>query len=207
MATIIFVVPLERLAATSMPAVMDFIEFFAEISSFIVPPDKTVQIILWAFIEEFLKYTAVLFIAFKSKHFDEPIDAIIYLITAALGFAAIENTLYLLKGLGEGGIWNAALESSLRFLGATILHIAASAIVGIMIAFSFYKNKFIKLIAVIFGLLGATLLHTYFNLSIIDIEGTVPVIAIFSRFWIVVIGIIILINIVKLIKPKISSAS
>ena len=47
---------------------------------------------IWAGIEEIVKLLVVYFIALRSKFLDEPVDAMIYLITAALGFAAMENT-------------------------------------------------------------------------------------------------------------------
>lgn len=200
MAAIIFVLPLEKLIAVCLPTITGTIGIFTGILSLPIPQADLVQILLWAFTEEFLKLVAVFFIAFQSRHFDEPVDAVIYLITASLGFAALENTLYLLKGLTEGDIWSAALESNLRFIGATILHIAASGIVGIMVALSFYRGRITKFLAVSVGLIGATLLHAYFNLSIIDVKGTIPAIAIFSQFWMVIIGVIIFINIIKRIK-------
>src|SRR3989344_5426095 len=41
-----------------------------------------------AFIEEYVKYLAVKFAIIRQRDFDEPIDGMIYMITAALGFAA-----------------------------------------------------------------------------------------------------------------------
>src|SRR3989338_3437085 len=55
------------------------------------------QIILWASAEEIIKFLAVIFLLYKSAHIDEPLDWPIYMITAALGFAALENTLFLVK--------------------------------------------------------------------------------------------------------------
>jgi len=44
-----------------------------------------------AFIEEVMKFAAAHFAVNKSPEFDEPIDAMIYMIVAALGFATLEN--------------------------------------------------------------------------------------------------------------------
>lgn len=46
-------------------------------------------------VEEISKYLAIRVYALKSKEFDEPIDAMIYSVTAALGFATFENFLYI----------------------------------------------------------------------------------------------------------------
>src|SRR3989344_2611068 len=48
------------------------------------------NIVGFAFLEEIVKTSAAFFTALRSKYFDEPVDAMIYLITAALGFAALE---------------------------------------------------------------------------------------------------------------------
>src|SRR5262245_5620406 len=42
--------------------------------------------------------------AFRSRHFDEPYDGIVYSTSAALGFAALENAL-MLRASGGGAIW------------------------------------------------------------------------------------------------------
>src|SRR5262245_28396410 len=46
-------------------------------------------------IEELLKLLVVYFYAYRRKEFDEPLDGVIFSATAALGFAAIENVVYL----------------------------------------------------------------------------------------------------------------
>ena len=46
-------------------------------------------------VEEISKYMAIRVYALKSKEFDEPIDAMLYSVVAALGFATFENFLYI----------------------------------------------------------------------------------------------------------------
>ncbi|HEX4951714.1 MAG TPA: PrsW family glutamic-type intramembrane protease [Blastocatellia bacterium] len=46
-------------------------------------------------VEEFCKLLAVALYAYRRREFDEPLDGVIYSATAALGFAAIENVIYL----------------------------------------------------------------------------------------------------------------
>ncbi len=50
-----------------------------------------------AFIEEIVKYLSAKIKIVRSAVFDEPVDAMIYLIVAALGFAAAENIGYALQ--------------------------------------------------------------------------------------------------------------
>jgi RsiW-degrading membrane proteinase PrsW (M82 family) len=56
----------------------------------------------WAITEETLKFLGIYIVALKSKYFDEPMDGVVYLITIALGFSALENTMFLINPLGTG---------------------------------------------------------------------------------------------------------
>lgn len=197
MAIVYFVLPLQKLVVASITPIMNIADLLAQKFSLVPASEQTIKITLWAFIEEFAKYTTVFLIAFKSKHFDEPIDAVVYLITAALGFAAMENTLYILKDIANKETLEMLVNGNMRFIGATIVHIVSSALVGIAIAFSFYAPRFIKFVAVAIGILIASLLHAYFNLSIMGSDGTLNTLIVFSKFWAAIIGIIILLALVK----------
>ena len=197
MAVVYFALPLQRLVISSLPTIMAAVDTVALKFSLITISEETIKITLWAFIEEFAKYATVFFIAYKSKHFDEPVDAVVYLITAALGFAAMENTFYILKDLTDTGGATALLNGNLRFVGATIAHVTSSAFVGIAIAFSFRCPWFIKTPAVTLGIFLATLLHAYFNLSIMEAYGTKETLLVFARFWGVILVIIVLLQMIK----------
>ena len=200
MAVVFFVALAQKFIVAIMPALMQGIDLLAAQFSLAAPSFETVQAILWSFIEEFGVFATVFLVAYQSKHFDEPLDAILYLITAALGFAAMENTLYILKDIMNGGGMTIFFDSNLRFVGATTLHIVSAAILGIAFAFAFYARFWIQFIAGVVGILLATLLHAYFNLSIMNTYGTLNTITVFAPFWGAIIGIIILIQVVKHIK-------
>lgn len=119
-----------------------------------------------AFIEEFLKYAVVKTRMLHDRNFDLPIDAMIYLIVSALGFAAVENIGYILADAD-----NALGILYFRFLTATLLHALASAIVGYFFALSLIhkKNHFAYLSV---GIISATMLHTAFNGLILLIESS-----------------------------------
>jgi protease PrsW len=131
------------------------------------------EFFLWAaFVEEFVKFIAVSLVVFRSIEFDEPIDAMIYMITAALGFAAIENILILYQ-LIPNGITLAISTLAFRFVGATLLHALASAILGYFLAISwFYQDHKRKLL--IMGLLLATIFHFSFNMIISSFNDATP---------------------------------
>ena len=122
---------------------------------------------IWVVIEETLKYAAALLVIFWNKAVDEPIDYVIYLIAIALGFAALENALFILNPLSLNEYTTAAITGSFRFLGATLLHVLASATIGICLAFAFYRTLGRKLAYGCAGLFIAILLHALFNFFII----------------------------------------
>lgn len=153
---------------------------------------------LWALAEEFSKYIAAKKVAFNKKAFDEPIDAIIYLITAALGFAAMENVIFLVEIVGDYGFIAGFVTSNLRFVGATLIHILSSATVGSAVAFCFFhKEKYHR--NVFWGLFFATLLHALFNYFIIKSEGE-NIFEVFLPFWVLVIVLLLVFEKVKRIK-------
>lgn len=200
MAVVFFVLPVQKLILVLMPSITNAVDFLAAQWAFAAPAPETTQAVLWSFTEEFGKFATVFLLAYQSKHFDEPMDCIIYLLTAALGFAAMENALYILKDLAQGGGFLALLDSNLRFIGATILHVVTAGVLGVAFAFAFYRPFWMQFLAGATGITLATLLHAYFNLSIMNAYGTLSTLAVFARFWIAIIGIIILIEIVKRIK-------
>ncbi len=111
-------------------------------------------------IEEYVKYLPVKFLIERRHDFDEPVDAMIYMMTSALGFAALENTLFIFPILHESVF--AGLEvTANRFLGANLLHALSSGIVGFFLArawFHPHRRHFVAL-----GIAIAALLHTGFN--------------------------------------------
>ncbi len=131
-----------------------------------------------ALVEEFLKFFVIKEMVLDNPEFDEPVDAMIYMIVAALGFAAGENLLILFP-LVNSGIWEELFEISLlRFLGATFLHALSSGIIGFFIGISFFeKEKREKLIFQ--GLCFATILHGFYNFSIIKMEKGLKMISAF----------------------------
>ncbi len=60
-----------------------------------------------ALVEELAKFAAVRVFAYRSPQFDETMDGVIFGITAAMGFAAVENIAYVFKFGGETGIYRA----------------------------------------------------------------------------------------------------
>ncbi len=160
-------------------------------------------IAIWAIIEELIKYLGAYISALKKKDCDEPIDVMIYMITASLGFAAVENFLFLLNNLLVDGHYQGTflLTGNLRFLGATLLHVIASASFGASIGFAFYRSRPIKWLAWILGLFFSSALHTLFNFFIIINEGG-RVFLVLIALWFVATIVIFLFEAIKRFAPK-----
>ena len=144
----------------------------------------------WASAEELLKYLLAYFVAFRAGFVDEPIDAMMYLLTVALGFAAAENTLFLLQPLIDGNISEALIVGNLRFVGATLLHVLCSAFIGFMIALTLYKGRFTRTLSLGIGIVGAITLHALFNVVIMK-ESEISTLLAFSGVWVLIIALML----------------
>jgi RsiW-degrading membrane proteinase PrsW (M82 family) len=161
---------------------------------------QTEQYIVWAIIEEVVKGLAVLIIFLFTDQIDEPIDFMIYFLTAALGFAAIENSFFLLNPLSNGNISASIAVGDFRFIGATLVHTVSSTFIGFCLALAFYQRFWTKIFMGIIGLIGASAIHSAFNLSVLS-SAPQNTISIFAWIWCAVIVLIILFEEVKAVHP------
>ena len=145
-----------------------------------------------ALVEETLKYLVVKEKVVSDPEFDEPLDAMLYMIISALGFAALENLLFFFSP----EIFLLQFEEililvSFRFITATFLHALCSGLVGYFLAQSFFetKNRF-KLITTGLGI--ATILHGLYNFSIMTMEGPgrflIPLIILIGLAFVISLG-------------------
>ncbi len=166
-----------------------------------VTSNMTLVIIGWAIVEEVLKYTASYFSALRRRENDEPIDSLIYLITAALGFAALENTFFLSGAIKTGGFMNGLDLGILRFVGASLLHVLTSGTLGFFLALSFYKRWIIKETDWIIGLVAAIALHSLFNFYILRGTGNgIYTLSVFAFVWLAIVLLLIGFEKVKQLK-------
>jgi RsiW-degrading membrane proteinase PrsW (M82 family) len=75
-----------------------------------------------ALVEEFSKYIFVRGILFKNENFNEPFDGIVYSVMVSMGFATLENIMY----VADGG-WGVAV---LRMFTAVPAHAAFAVLMG-----------------------------------------------------------------------------
>ena len=159
----------------------------------------TLTIISWAFAEELLKFGAAYISSiFRNKYNDEPIDSLIYLITAALGFSALENAFFLVNFIDSNLVAQSIISGNMRFIGATLLHTASSATIGVFMAFGFYKNRERKKNFLFTGLLLATLLHVIFNSIIIKFDDNIFLT--FAGVWVAIVLLLFIFEKIKTIR-------
>lgn len=108
-------------------------------------------------IEELLKLSVVYFYAYRRQEFDEPLDGVIYSATAALGFAAIENVVYLAQ--------NDPMLVLLRGPLSNPGHALFSALWGLSLSKARAAPNLVgeRLPVIARGLLYASLLHSLFD--------------------------------------------
>ncbi len=97
--------------------------------------------IVAAFTEEGFKFLALWLLFWKSSDFNEKFDGLVYAVFISLGFAAFENTLYVLKGGAQVG-W-------IRAFTAVPLHALVGSVMGYYFGiakfFPAYKIKYLRL--------------------------------------------------------------
>ena len=156
-----------------------------------------VLLLIWAASEELFKFAAAYFGGLRWRAFDEPLDAVIYMVTAALGFSAAENALFMLSPLLQGDILRGVVMIDLRFIGASLLHTLASATIGISIALAWSKGARVRREAALGGVILAVLLHWCFNIFILG-QGPAATFWVFLAIWIGVVVALLFTERVKL---------
>jgi len=156
----------------------------------------TIVFIAWSVIEEIMKYVAARITVLRSRENDEPIDSVMYMVAVALGFAAAENALFLLSPLSGQGILETLMTGNLRFVGAMLLHVLSSAVIGVALALSFYKSRRSKRLYALYGVILASLLHGLFNFLILNTAEEY----LLRTFGLVWLGLIVLLAVLEYIK-------
>ncbi|MDB5195054.1 MAG: hypothetical protein JWO84_238 [Parcubacteria group bacterium] len=176
------VLPLESIAIGILPNVTPSPGFYV--------------IVAWATIEETMKYALAAILVLWRRWVNESVDFVIYMITVALGFAAIENMLFLIQPIAAGHIHLFIATENLRFVGSTLVHVISSSAVGFALAFSFKLNRTLRTFAAALGLILAIGLHTLFNFLIIMRDGSYTL----TAFFLVWTGAVVFLALFEILK-------
>ena len=149
-------------------------------------------ILVAAIIEETVKYSATWISAFRNQELDEPIDVMLYMIIAALGFAALENVLVLAKFYPAIYTFKALELTFWRFCSATFLHALCSGALGYWLAMAFC-HRARKWLYLLIGLTVSIGLHGVYNWSIMKVSSEtfgpeamlLPLLILISLGWLV----------------------
>ncbi len=129
--------------------------------------------IVAALVEEYLKLTIVRLFAYRNPKFDEIMDGVVYTVMASLGFACMENILY----VTGGSLWTALS----RAVTAIPLHATASGLMGYYVGLAkFASSPELERALMNRGLRTAIFIHgTYdFLLFSIPVLGPLPAVGI-----------------------------
>ena len=126
---------------SSIPIVFTerYVMSFAPASSSIYYP-FFVSFMVAAFVEEAYKYIILIFLIYKNNNYNEPFDGILYAVYISLGFATIENILYVFNPI-LGGIYTG--------IARAIFSIPAHAMFGIYMGY-YLSREIFSLIVPIF---------------------------------------------------------
>ena len=105
--------------------------------------------LLVALIEEFSKFVFVRGVLYRDKNFNEPFDGIVYSVMVGMGFATLENILYVV----DGGMSTALL----RMFTAVPAHASFAVLMGYFLGKAKFEHK--KGYYAIYALGAAALLH------------------------------------------------
>lgn len=156
---------------------------------------------VWSAIEELVKYILAYATVLRRREDDEPIDPAIYMVTTALGFAGAENVLFLLSPLSGSTLAQTIATGDLRFIGATLLHVLSSSLIGVALGLTFYAPKVVHYAAGFIGLLLAMGLHMTFNYLILNTPQQY-ILQVFALVWVGVILLLAILEYIKRIKPS-----
>lgn len=143
---------------------------FIEGTLSIIIPEFFIVVLVAPIVEEAGKYLVVKKTVWESLEFDEPVDGIIYAAAAGLGFATLENVIYVFSAV-ETSLILALQTGLLRALISVPGHVLFSAMWG----YSLGKARFIpqeqRTGVIATGLILAMAFHALFNLLLFDAIG------------------------------------
>jgi protease PrsW len=135
------------------------------------PGNTPLAILLYCFfvvglIEEGVKFAAARLIVFRTIHFDEPIDGLVYSSAIAIGFASIESLIYtpLLS-------WPYQLA---RDVTAPLTHSLFSSIWGFGCAYAFFRSRTTvqKMLWQFFSFITAMVAHAIYDFFLLSQNAT-----------------------------------
>lgn len=174
---------------STVPAVL--LELLGENLGIIAGPSFIMTFMFAIFVvglsEELCKFVFLRYYIYPKDEFDEPMDGIVYSVMISMGFATLENILYVFQGGIQVGI--------LRMFTAVPAHAAFAVIMGYFVGLAKFdpdpNRRFILLNT---GLAGAVMIHGLYDFFIF--QQNYPSLAILT-FGTLIIAIIMSFKMIK----------
>mgnify|MGYP001099746230 CR=1 FL=1 len=113
--------------------------------------------------EETAKFLCVRWTVYDNKEFNEPIDGMVYATAAALGFASVENVIYVINSWLSGGAEMGVMVLAGRSVLSVPAHALFSSLWGLALGWHKKRRNLKSALMVALGLLGGMVLHALFN--------------------------------------------
>lgn len=115
------------------------------------------------FTEEIAKFLCVRWTVYNRIEFDEPVDGMVYATAAALGFASVENIIYVLNSWASGGAEMGVYVLTGRAVLSVPAHALFSSLWGLALGWHKKRKTLKSSLLVVLGLLAGMVLHGLFN--------------------------------------------
>ena len=132
---------------------------FEWVNNFTVAGVALFAYLVVGFSEEFCKFLGLRYYAWTKKSFDEPLDGIVYSVMVSMGFATLENLLYVLNAVQAGKAWEVGIQR-------LFLSVPAHASFAVVMGYYTGKAKFDparRHILLLKGIAAATFFHGTFD--------------------------------------------
>ncbi len=134
--------------------------------------------------EETAKFLCVRWTVYDNAEFNEPVDGMVYATAAALGFASVENVIYVINSWISGGAAAGVMVLAGRSVLSVPAHALFSSIWGLALGWHKKRRNLRSGLMVAAGLLGGMALHGLFNLfSIRNLFGGFVFLAFLGLSW------------------------
>ncbi|MCQ2250517.1 MAG: PrsW family glutamic-type intramembrane protease [Bacteroidales bacterium] len=121
-------------------------------------------------VEELVKMLVVMLYVWNHKDFDDTFDAIVYCVMASLGFAAVENLLYVLLNDDGTGLQVALLRAVLSIPGHAVFAIFMGYFVGIAKTHFYFGRKRKQWACLAAAFFSASLVHGTYDFLLTEAD-------------------------------------
>ncbi len=148
--------------------------------------DFLIAILVAPVVEEYAKFSIVKRTVYRSAEFDEPVDGIVYAAAAGLGFATLENIIYIFSSYETSMVF--ALQTGvIRALLSVPGHALFSGMWGYALGQAKFMPRSRRGRVIAGGLILAIVMHAVFNILLFDDIGVAVLVLLITPFmwWLI----------------------